>query len=269
MALEHMVEQPYYWRGDHYSVDQRLGDPVLINGVDAYVAFNADLHTKSFAPPSASKTMIRRTSRSYLRTSGFTYGIPQMTLGFYVGGIDYADAARNANRMLQDAQTCTIEFMGDDCMYECSIASLSMSDTEVPCYYDVQVTFDYVKHLPMRTVDVTVGAGSTDYPDSEGTIPIDNPGTVVSKARVKVIPDGEMHNFIVSTLMFEHPQSQSIYLFDGFEGKMTENGKNCFERSLFTEFAPIQPGHNEVDYMVGSMTGSLHITIDYYPTFLL
>ena len=248
-------EAPYPWHDNYAAVDHRVGLQTWVNGVDVYVECNADLYDLSVTPAAVTKTTLKKVSRSQLRTSGLKHDIPQLTVGFYVGGPTREQAIDNVNRLLALCDKCEIRTEEDDYIYDCSLVSIAMQYTEVDCYYDVALTFDYIRHLELEEVSWTCTA------ESDRSITFENEGTVESGAYVELHPTSS-GNYSILGVKVKNLSPGETFTIDGLEGLVTDSHGMAFDRTEFTKFPKVQPGVNTV-----TVNLPCRVVLRWYPTF--
>ena len=247
--------EPYDWHERYYRDDCRVGTFVTINDKDVYSLYNADLYDMTMEPAGISKTMVRDISRSGMKIYGFEYGVGTMTLGFYVGGYTREDASNNVNQLLIECgEHCTVRSQEYEYIFDCSLVGVSNYEyTDVPCYYDVQLTFDAVKHLALEEFHFSGHTGT-----------VNNIGSIKSGMRLSFVSPRDYTDLWVDCVHVKNVLPDTAYVVDGLTGKVTVDGVSAVEKVDFFEFPKISPG-------VSTITATQHVncTIQWYPTFIL
>lgn len=248
-------EAPYSWHDNYAAADRRVGLYVEINGVDVYSQYNADMYSMAVTPATITKTTLKKVSRSQLRTSGLTHEIPVLTVGFYVGGPTKEEAMDNVNRLLALCDQCEITTEEERYVYDCSLSSVSVAFTEVEHYYDVALTFDYIKHLEIEEVEFTCTGESTR------SVTFENEGTVESGAYVELHPTSS-GNYTILGVKVNDLSPGDTFIIDGLEGIVSDQHGMAFDKTDFTKFPKIQPDMNTV-----TVNLPCRVVLRWYPTF--
>ena len=247
--------------GEFYEHDQRLGPATTFNGVDIYAKYNADVH--SFTPNAGSinSTIQRKVSKSTFENFYFDFANGTLQIGAYVGGANKLDAIMNVNGLIAAASETTIYYAEDIGFYfDAILNSYSVTETGIEWFFDVSLTFDAIRHMPL--VSQTF-AGSSFQFENLGSIPSGIKITLVPSATLAkpsfTLNDGTSSE---QKIMFTKLTSAYTFVIDGIDGHVTQNGINSIQLVDLITFPKAIPGWNTV-----SATFTADWIIEFYPTF--
>ena len=249
-------------RGDHYSLDKRLGAVCTFNDEDVYARFNADAY--SFIPSGGELTtdFALKTSQSGFNLWHSQFGSCKLEIGFYVGGQDKRDLKLNVNRLVAAAKQCVV-YYGDDIGFEfdCVLESYTVDFTDIEWFDDVKLTFSAVRREPHENMTSSAAVTSMKF-FNEGSKTSGLRITAVSSSTISNFKfmyriDGEWEEVTVDQIKANLP-----FVLDGIDGKVQENGINSYNRTDLINFPKVYPGENEVKF-----SSAAKMSIEYYPTY--
>lgn len=247
--------------GEFYEHDQRLGSVTTFNGVDIYAKYNADVY--SFTPSAGpiDGTFQRKVSKSTFENFYFDFANGTLQIDAYVGGANKLDAIMNVNGLIAAASETTIYYAEDIGFYfDAILTSYSVTETGVEWFFDVSMTFDAIRHMPI--VSETFAGSSFKF---------ENLGSIPSGIKLTFVPSATISN---PTLTFNDntPFEQKVtftrltasytFVIDGIDGHVTQNGINSILLTDLVKFPKAIPGWNTVN---ASFTADW--TVEFYPTF--
>lgn len=247
-------------RGAAYQ-GERKGYEVLIDGVSAFVEYNADLIEKNEVMPSFSNSFVRGLGNSSLRLDGVTKGFLKVKLSFYVGGDSVTKSKANVSALVKAMSRCVFFVENESFEYDAILDDVSCSYTGVCYFHKVEIGFMCVRRLPL--VSYSIGASqSKDFY---------NDGDVESGLRLSFVPTSNASTCLLMGITFTDLKANYQYVVDGINGAVTENGVNMFARTDIIEFPKVQPGKNVFTKGNTPSTGSIcsDVKIEFYPTFTL
>lgn len=239
---------------DWYPVlDKQIGDVVYINGMDAYLSFNADLINIVPTVEDPEYTSIMKPGGNTFNVLNYKFKPCLYDFSFYIGGVTYENAMTNVNRILQQLKNCTVKTSIDDSLYTGIMRSYTCESTGVYHYQLLTVTLEAIRSFDLVKVDFN------------GDVTIDNPGTVSSGLKISFKPGKVIETFTVYGVTIKKIKGVGSVVIDGIEGKVTENGVNKFADTDIINFPKIEPGLNTVS----CSDGTIPVTLEYYPTFYI
>lgn len=256
-ALQNFLhEYPFYWNDNFYAQDGRVGVYCEIDGVNLYTECNADLYEMAITPGEISKSTLRMVGRSQLRTSVERYGIPQLEIGFYVGGANKREAMYNVNVLAQRFRYGGIfKTEEEDYEYYISRSSYTVEETDVPCFYDVRFICDYVKRLPLTSKTIVVSANGMG-------MDVENVGTVPTGIDMTIKPVVGVKNFSIMGIKVSEISLNGFIRIDGIRGVVNDNHGFAYSKTDLTTFPKINPGVTNI-----SASHACTIEASWYPTF--
>lgn len=253
----------------YYQEDKRIGQAVLLDGVNVYDAYNADLIEYIPVAGRITTDFIHAPGQTKFNLLSFDGGQSGMQFSFYVGGENDADAARNVSKFLKAAQACVFTIEDDPLEYVCIMQSYNDVMTGVGSYHQVTITYAAIKRSPLITKEGTTHEVSqTKWQTVTGV----NAGTEATGVKV-TFTTGESvfvnaqeeiiiraNNVLTHRIKFTNVQPNSTYIIDGIEGTVTRNGVNCFGDTDMLEFPKLLPGA----YSVKTLNKTESLEIEYY-----
>lgn len=259
----------------------KLGLTVTINGDDVYNICNADLIDYEVVPSTITKDTYKYLGKHNYRLNSFTLGDSSLQLRFYVGGITEQLAQININTLLSYFinKVPVVTISDTEFEYVCVLSSVESANTTVDYYYEVKLTIDAIKRLPLVNVerDNPIGGYNIVY---NGDIPsglnvifqtINNQSSVSFNVKD---PSGNINSYT-----FRGIANYSIINLDGINGKIyvatslnnLESGNvvNWFLKTDIIDFPKLYYGKNSITITSGVNNKISKIIWQYYPLFMV
>lgn len=259
----------------------KLGLTVTINGDDIYNVCNADLIDYEVVPSTITKDTYKYLGKHNYRLNSFTLGDSSLQLRFYVGGITEQLAQININILLSYFinKVPVITISDTEFEYICVLSSVESINTTVDYYYEVKLTIDAIKRLPLVNdeVDNPLIVHNIIY---NGDIPsglnvilqtINNQSSVSFNIKDS---SGNINSYTFSDIA-----NYSIINLDGINGKIyvatslsnLESGNvvNWFLKTNVIDFPKLCYGNNSITVTSGISGKISKIICQYYPLFMV
>lgn len=247
----------------YYQEDKRIGPLVLVDDVNVYDKYNADLIDYTPVAGRISTDYMYAPGRSKMNLLSFDFGQTGMTFSYYVGGEDEYDAARNVSGFIKASEACVIQVEDDPLEYVCLMSSYTDTKTEVDAYHLVSITYAVIKRSHLKQVEgiVTQSGGTVAACRNIG-------GTEQTGVRITLVPN-TTDNLTISlsengvlqqTLHITNAEANAVYVIDGIDGVVTKNGVNCFADINLYEFPKTMPGQ----YYVTVHSTLASLIVEYY-----
>ena len=257
--------------------DRQLGYGVVVDGVNVYDMFNADLIDEpELVSASVTNSSIKTPGKHDYFVNVFDVGDNGIKLRFYVGGETYEEAQNNMNKLVGlFVGGPHIVTIGDtDFEYVCVMKSYSSAYTGVLHYYELSIDTTAIKRYPKIDIDVkdSISSGVSFYNDG-----------VIESGMMFVIGHSGSTSIVLTyndgTIMTMNNVTNHPYCFvDGLTGKVNvgesadsyDSGEsaNWFINTDLVSFPTIKHGDNNVRVQgVGGQITYAHII--YYPIYLL
>lgn len=228
------------------------GGICTINGKNVHTEFGAYLKSSKLSAGSIKANVSKAVGSSKLKSSSYEVGIATLKLTFYVGGATKEECSLNTSNIIFEGQNCIIQLADEEFEYDAILTGVSLADTEVDFYSQVEMTFNVIKRLPAVTVTFDSGQGV-----------FNNKGTAISGALITVTPKVDLELFVINGIEIKGLTSGQPFLIDGLEGTVTCNGVNRFLDTNLIDFPKASPGVNRVT----ASTNEVEVTVYFYPTF--
>lgn len=118
-------------------------------------------------------------------------------------------------------------------------------------WFEVTFRFTAVQHKELETVVLT--APGSFFAG----------GTAETYCIYELSPNRTLDSFTVNGIKITNMVGGKIFLIDGINKKVFEDGGNAFQKASLIDFPTVHPGLNEI-----SMSTNIPIKIMYYPTFV-
>jgi len=234
----------------HYRRPPRVGERCLVDGVETYAAFDADLIDFRIlarsvdahygeVPPEEPAYYYTQMSAKPLETE------------FYVGGASDDEAQINLSRLVEASKHCVLRKEGSDFEYPAILTGYEMEHTGVEHY--LLVTMNFTARLRKPLVDCELTGSGTVY----------NEGNLASGYRLTVHPKQDMESVTVAGMTLKNLHAGKDFTVDGIEYRVTEEGVNRFADTDITAFPQMLPGENYIEIPDG-----VKVTIAFYPAYL-
>lgn len=183
----------------HYRRPPRVGERCLVDGVETYAAFDADLIDFRIlarsvdahygeVPPEEPAYYYTQMSAKPLETE------------FYVGGASDDEAQINLSRLVEASKHCVLRKEGSDFEYPAILTGYEMEHTGVEHY--LLVTMNFTARLRKPLVDCELTGSGTVY----------NEGNLASGYRLTVHPHQDMASVTVAGMTLKKPAcGQGLY----------------------------------------------------------
>lgn len=257
--------------------DRQLGYGVVVDGVNVYDMFNADLidEPELVSAPITNSSVKRPGKHDYF-VNVFNIGDNGIKFRFYVGGETYEEAQKNMNKLVglfvSGPHVVTV---GDtDFEYVCVMTNYSSAYTGVLHYYELSIDTIAIKRYHKVDMDVinSISSGVSFYNDG-----------VVESGMMFVIGHSGCTSIVFTyndgTIMTMSDVSNHPYCFvDGLIGNVhvgstvdsydLGESDNWFINTDLTSFPTVKYGDNNVKVQgVGGQITYAHVI--YYPIYLL
>lgn len=248
---------------EHYVIDSCLGGSFLVDGKNAYTEFNADVYDISYGAGSIDLSYEEKVGGSGFSTYHSSFSPQQLTISFYVGGVDKADALLNSNKLIAACSHAIIRYEDEDAFEFASVlTAFNVEFTEVEWFFSVELTFDAVRRM---LEDEFVSSSA------ESTFEVFNYGTKMSGVTIAITSESAQQSLSVSykdrfgnmqTMTITEVKANVPVVIDGVNGEVLENGVNVFNRTDLVMFPMVFFGSNK-------FTASKPVTwnVKFYPTF--
>lgn len=258
--MKDLWEEEPWDKGAAYQ-GERKGYEVFINGVSAFTEYNADLIEKNEVPPSFTNSFARGLGKSSLRLDAVTKGFLKVKLSFYVGGDSFTKSLANVSALANAFKRCEFHVENESFEYDAILNDVSYSYTGVCYFHKVEISLTCVRRLPLVVCNIGVQLSKDFY----------NDGDVESGLRLSFSMLGNVTSCSLLGINFTDLKRDSLYVVDGINGSVTEDGVNMFARTDIIEFPKVQPGKNVFTKGGTPSTGSFcsDVKIEFYPTFML
>ena len=237
---------------NYYREDSRVGERCTIDGKDAYLEFNADLKEFVLSQGKLESDYRLSTGNSHFQIFHSSAEEKKLELEFYVGGPSQEAVQTNISNLLQALRQCGISRGSDVFEYAAVLVDNEVEETEVEPYYLVTCELAAVRRKPLVTCRIT------------GTSSVYNDGNTASGVRIefKAPVTGSIRGITVFGVTISPAKNGATYVIDGINGKVTENGVNCFQLTDLIDFPKIKPGMNEIE-----MSVSMDASVSFFPVF--
>lgn len=245
--------------GAVYSAD-RKGYEVFVDGVSAFSEYEADLIEKVEVPPEFTSSFARGLGKSSLRLDNMTKGFLKVRLSFYVGGDSVTKSLANVSALVRAMERCTFFVDNERFEYDAILSDVSYSYTGVCFFHKVEIGLTCVRRLPLVSYEI-----------SSYRKEFYNDGDVESGLRLSFSMLANVSSCSFFGITFTGLKKDSLYVVDGINGAVTEDGVNMFSRTDMIEFPKVSPGENVFTKGNTPETGNMctDIKIEFYPTFML
>lgn len=264
--------------------DKQLGINTLINGVNAYDAFNADSISMSIIPPKVEKNIYKSLGKQDYKINTFKLGDGGLDIRYYIGGHTQQEAQINVNKLIREFvdKTAIIKTDETDFEYICVLESFTSEYTGVEFYYLVTLTLNAVKRLPLVTYDF-----AASYFSSNATVTCDFENTGMIQSGLDIIlrfggstgfeidyknEKGKTQEVVFTSLS----TSNYYYKIGGLDGVVYRAGNinfatptNVFSKSDLVDFPVVKSGENSVTFVQNTAGNIKQAKIQFYPTFML
>lgn len=237
-----------------YRLGGHAGDTCVINTKNIYSYFGAYLKEHSLVPGSISPNTSKSVGGSSLKSSGYKMGIAGLKLILYVGGATKEVCSLNTSNIISECQNCIIKIGEESFEFAATLTSVSLKDTGIDLYQEVELLFQAIKRQPLVTIQLEGGQGS-----------FKNPGNVPSGVLIAIHPKEDLERIQVNGVTINNLTQGETFVIDGLEGKVQCEGLNRFLDTDLVDFPKAAPGVNKVV----SSTDKVDITLQFYPTFLI
>lgn len=265
--------------------DRQLGQNAIVNGINVYDEFDADLISVMPVSPAIEKSVYKSLGKYNYKINTFHVGDNGLELKFYIGGHTYQEAQINVNRLINEFvnKVAIAKFDESDFEYVCSLESFGSEFTGVEFYYLVTINVIAVKRLPIVTLDY----GSTYFTeDTTVQLSFENEGVVESGLDV-IVRFGGTSSFEVDhkkaggnmqTLHFtDLSTSNYYYKIGGLDGVVqrasnvviTSSVTNVFLKTDLIDFPIVDAGQNNITFVQNAAGNIKQVKLQFYPTFLI
>ncbi|MCI9274201.1 MAG: hypothetical protein HFE39_09675 [Clostridiales bacterium] len=230
--------------------DRQLGDPLFIDGKDAYLRYNADLVNFNDSADPVDFSIDYQQSPGKNRLIILSSNLPVRTLQVqcYVGGKNSDQASSNLSALAADCRDCVIKRGGSKFEYAAVLMDYTDEDSGVPPYRLATLTFAAIRRYPLVSVSLS-GSGE-----------VYNPGTCPSGMRLDVTPFAAFEAFIINGVTCKSLAAGKTFTIDGLEGQVICEGINRFADTDLSEFPKITPGRNSIE-----MSFPAEVKVSFYP----
>lgn len=265
--------------------DRQFGQNVIVNGINVYDEFDADLISVMPVSPAIEKSIYKSLGKYNYKINTFRVGDNGLELKFYVGGHTYQEAQINVNRLINEFinKVAIAKFDESDFEYVCSLESFGSEFTGVEFYYLVTINVIAVKRLPMVTLDY----GSTYFAeDTTVQLSFENEGVVESGLDIIVRFGGATSFEIdhkkaggnIQALHFADLSTGNYYYkVGGLDGvvqrasnvAITSSVTNVFLKTDLIDFPIVDTGQNNITFVQNAVGNIKEVKLQFYPTFLV
>lgn len=259
----------------------RLGLTVLVDNNNVYNICNADLIDYKVVPSPITKDTYKYLGKHNYRLNDFKLGNLSLQLRFYVNGNTEQLAKENVNILLSYFIRKVPIVSISDTLYEyvCVLSSVECENTTVDYYYEVKLTLDAIKRLPMVSVEDTPSVMNRNIV-YDGSISSGLNVTLVTinnQSSVKLRFTDSLGN--ISFYTFNDLGNYSVINLDGINGKVlvatslsnlrSGNSYNWFLHTDITDFPKLTKGTNYLYVVTGVSNKVSQIIWQYYPLYMV
>ena len=211
--------------------DMQLNQNVIINGRNAYNNFAADLIDYAFTAPEVSKTLYRNLGGNSFNINTFALGDSFLTLNFYVGGTSLTNAQINVNHLLDEFtnRVAIVKLDETNFEYECVIDTHTVEYTGVKCYYQVSITANAIKRLPLKTITFKRALAAAGRKLEDGVVNhlrVYNEGVTCSGVKIELKTNSWYPDYVVNPcpvdITYKNDKGEDVALH--FEKLFIEGG---------------------------------------------
>lgn len=141
--------------------------------------------------------------------------------------------------------------LDDGYLYRCIYNSASLT-YRMETLMEVAVILTAVKHKAITTATLTTGSNTVSC---SSTVPV--------RCLLQITPNTDADSCTVFGITINNLTAGKAIVIDGFNGVVREEESNKFLDTDMIDFPMLQPGDNTV-----SVTGSVTVVLQYYPTYL-
>lgn len=178
-------------------------------------------------------------------------GIKNVSIDLEFWGADRKEVTSKVSQFTMNLMGKLEIVLPDKFLYKGIVTSISEPVFPIENMAELKISIIGSQHLPLQTVELS----------NSGVITVD--GTVETDCIIETLSAITIANFTINGINIFPLTANKMFIIDGINSKVTDNGANAIGKTDLINFPKLQPGENEI-----TMSHPVTVTIKYYPTFM-